>query len=488
MKVLFINPAAERYTRNIACPLGLLSIATYLKANGHTVKIADRTVRVTPIVKEFSDFEPDIIGVSVYSMKSFTDAISVSKAARLKKIPVVWGGAFSTLSPQLILNEGCVDYVSMGEGEQTWLELLEALSSGTPVHDVAGLAYLNNGETVITAQRDFLDLSVLPPLDFSFIDIEPYLTAMYGCKKVFCLYISKGCIGNCAFCYNKAFHRCTYRRRPIEHFLTEVKYLVENHGVDCIYLADELWCKNSAEMHEQCDAFLASGINFKWGVQTRVGIFDADDFKYMKKAGCLWVDFGIESGSPEMLKRIHKGIPYDKIEETFRSCADAGIISLANFIIGFPGETREQLSETVSLAQKIQSTQCTFFFFIPGPGSELYDELVESKKYTPPKNLAGYAKSKLFFSPNPNFSAVPANELKAVRAYFLWKGFSRKYFSEESNLYSIAKKDILDILNQLKGHSFRFCLSLLFVSAYEFLGIFINAHFHPFILKRYGLK
>ncbi len=469
-------------------PLGLLSIATYLQANGHTVKILDRTIRTTDFVKELNAFRPDAVGVSVISMKSFADAERVSLAAKRFGAAVIWGGMFASLDPAFIFKNIDIDFVSISEGEATWLEVVGALASGGELRSVPGLCYADNGAVVYTPERPFIDLSILPPIDFTLVDVEKYLGTMYGCKKTALLYMAKGCIGNCSFCFNKTFHRQCYRMRPVETFLQEVRFLIEHYGVDCIYFADELWCRNREEMRYQCDAFRNSGLDFKWGVQTRVGIFDADDFRYMKDSGCLWIDFGIETGSREMMKRIHKGIPYDRIAQTFHDCAEAGIITLANFIIGFPDETEAQLRDTVQMAKDIEATQKTFFFYMPGPGSPLYEELVADGRYVPPKNFKEYTRVKFFYSPKPNFSQVPTKELKAIRAYFLWKGFSRKFFSEEARSYDIAKKDVLDVLKQFRGHGLKFAWQLFWISAYEFSDIFFCAHCFPRVLRKYGLK
>ena len=187
-------------------------------------------------------------------------------------------------------------------------------------------------------------------------------------------------------------------------------------------------------------------------------------------------------------QKKQKNIPYDKIKETFEYCNDAGIISLANFIIGFPDETEEQFRETIEMAKSINSTQQTFFFFMPGPGSELYEKLVSEKKYTPPKTFREYTDIKFFYSPEPNFSRVPSKELKVVRAHFLWKGFSRKHFSDTARKYDIAKKDIEDVLRQFRGHDLKFAFNLFCTSVYEFSDIFLHAHCYPKILKKYNLK
>lgn len=488
MRVLFINPAMEKYTRQVSFPLGLMSIASYLKVNGHTVKIIDRTIKTTNIKKEIAAYRPDVVGVAVYSLKSFADAEKVTLEAKKQGALTVWGGIFASLDTEFVFNNIDVDFVSVGEGEQTWLELVNALEKGEDPKRVAGLAFKENGRVCFSQQREFIDLAILPPVDFTLVDVDKYLGPMYGCKKTALLYVSKGCYGQCTFCFNSQFHRRCHRMKPLETFFAEVKYLMENHGVDCIYLADELFGKTKEELHYICNAFIESGLGFKWVAQTRAGYFTLEEFRLMKKAGCVAVDFGIESGSPSMLKTIKKNIPYEKIKETFEFCKEVDIVSLANFIIGFPDETEEQFRETINMAMDIPSTQRTFFFFMPGPGSELYNSLVESGRYSPPKTFKEYTNVKFFYSPKPNFSKIPSKDLKAVRAYFLWKGFSRKYFSETSRTYDIAKKDIEDVLKQFKGHDLKFAIQLILISAYEFTDIFCWAHFFPSVYKKYNLK
>lgn len=488
MRILFVNPAMERYTRQVGFPLGLMSIATYLQENGHKVKILDRTIKTTNIKKELEEFRPDIVGVSVFSLKAFTDAEKVSNAAKNFGAKVVWGGIFVSLDTEFTFNNIDIDFISISEGEATWLDLVTTLESGGDPYSVAGLAYKKDGRVIYTPEREFMDLSLLPPIDFTLIDVDKYLGSMYGCKRTALLYLSKGCFGQCTFCFNKRFHRQCYRVRPVEVFLKEVEYLVNNHGVDCIYVADELFCKNRQEMLDICKAFKESGIKFKWGVETRVGIFEKDDFRIMKDAGCIWIAFGIETGSPSMMKKIKKNLPFDKIEQTFIDCKAVDLVSLANFIIGFPDETEEEFRETIDMAMRIATTQRTFFFYMPGPGSELYDELVASGRYKPPKTFRDYTNIRFFYSPKPNFSKIPSKDLKVVRSYFLWKGFSRKYFSETSRTYDIAKKDIVDVLKQFKGHNLRFAIQLILISAYEFLDIYFYAHFFPSIIKKYNIN
>ena len=146
MRVMFVNPGMTRYTRQVGLPLGLISIGTYLETHGHTVKIIDHTVKSSDIKKDLAEFRPDILGVSIISIKSFYDSEKVSLAAKEFGAKVVWGGVLPTMDPDFVFKNIGIDFISVGEGEKTWLELVEALEAGGDAKNVPGLAYYENGE------------------------------------------------------------------------------------------------------------------------------------------------------------------------------------------------------------------------------------------------------------------------------------------------------------------------------------------------------
>ena len=146
-------------------------------------------------------------------------------------------------------------------------------------------------------------------LDFSLIDVPAYSQYLYGCKNLMYVYLSKGCPARCTFCTNQLTHRCTYRRRRLEHFIDETRILVDEYGVDGLYFGDEVCFLTKEQVYEVCDAFRDSGFSFHWGFQTRIGILSEKEFQYAYDHGCRWIDFGIESGNPEQLQKMKKGIP-----------------------------------------------------------------------------------------------------------------------------------------------------------------------------------
>jgi len=156
--------------------------------------------------------------------------------------------------------------------------------------------------------------------------------------------------------------------------------------------------------------------------------------------------------------------------------------------VGFPGETVEELKETCTLVNKIKYTRFVCSYFSPLPGSEIYEKLVGEGRFSPPTELKSFLKSKIFYSPKPNLSEVRTLDLKVIRSYILWSSFKRKSFEKSGKIdYSLARKDIIDVLKSLRGHGFTEGVIQFFASAYEFLDIFFYANFFPGIRKKYGI-
>lgn len=490
MNVLFVNPKTEGYSRSVTTPLGLLSIASFLETNGFGVRLYDRTVEKVPLEKVLADVSPDMAGISLVSYLSIKDALAVSEQIKALGIPVIWGGPLASELPEAVLKNGCVDAVSLGEGEVTWLELADSVKDGrSGFGHIAGLALRGpDGACVRTPEREFIDLGELPDVDWSLVNVERYFQSSYGCKKMLYLYSAKGCPHNCAFCYNKDFHRCTYRKRPMDAVLREIRYLVQRHGMDGVYFADELWCRNVKEMHETCDSLRSLGLDFVWGGQTRIGLFKQEDFRYMYDAGCRWIFFGVESGSKRVLAEMNKHIAYDKIEQTFADCRKAGIVAIGSFIIGFPGETPEDAKETVDLINRLDTTLINLNYFIVVPGADIYYKLIEEGKYKPITDLKEVAERDPMKDLDYNYSSIPPLDIKVIQSRFMWRSFLSNNIKVDGKRNSFTKKVITDALKSVKNGTLKAFILSTWSAGTEFLRIFRYAHFYPGIRKKYGMK
>ncbi len=489
MNILLINPATVGYSRSVTAPLGLLSIASTLQSKGHKVRLYDRTVEKVKTKKVFEEFKPDLVGISLVSFKSVYDALELSEYAKKFSLPVVWGGPLASEIPETVLKHKCVDLVSIGEGEATWVELAEKYAKAeTDFSVVAGIALRNgNGETVLTSQRDFVDLAELPPIDWSLVDVPKYFQSSYECSKMLYLYCAKGCPHNCAFCYNKDFHRCTYRKRPLDMVLDEIKYLVENYGMDGVYFADEMWGRNRTEMRQICDSLRSLNLKFVWGCQTRIGVFTEEDFRYMYDSGCRWVFFGVESGSERILEKMNKRIPFDRIEETFSNCRKAGVIAIASFIVGFPDETVEDVAKTVELIEKLETPLINLNYFALVPGSDIYNKMLEDGRYPKITDLSQLADIRPIERNEYSFTTVPEKDLNVIRSWYMWRSFSAKSISKNTENFSFAKKVATDAIKQLKRSKLKdFTLSMI-SSAFELFSVIWYAHAYPKIMKKYGM-
>lgn len=472
-RILLIAPELKIFTDAPPLPIGLLSIGTYLSNKNYTVKVVNRSVKKENLKKLLAEFKPDIVGVSVISVQTLKDSISISKAVKKEGKPVVWGGPLASAIPEVALKEDYVDFVVIGEGEQTWLELVEKFDNND-FREIDGLAFKENGKTIINGDRKPLLNSEIPVINYNLIDINRYPISHFDCERMIWISAGKGCPNNCSFCYNKDFHKCKYRKRPIDDVLDEIRYLSENYGIDGVSFADELFFKDKHELRYVCDKIRDSKIDFVWGCFLRVGEWDKEDFEYMYQSGCRWILFGIESGSESTLKRIHKGISLSEIEPTIIKCYEAGISPWASFIIGLPDETVDELKKTIELGKKLAKYRCrvSFNYFTPVIGSDLYKELVKSGRKPELQNLndlCGSAWNNLY----ENYSQIPTRDLKVLSACGTFWSAGSQFFNKEANenknIIWWVTKVIKVIINNYRKHGIRLLINWLYSMAITFI-------------------
>lgn len=488
MKALFFFPATGYYTRALSNPLGLLSIATFLKRRGHEVKIVDRNIEKVNLSRLLEAFRPDAVGVSVMSARGIRDAVEISKRVKARGIPVIWGGQMPSMQPEMALSCAFVDHVAMGEGEYVWLDIMDALSAGETLDGIPGIAGRGaDGAVHAEPCRDFADLNELGTLDFSLLKMEKYTQTYLGCKKMVYLYSAKGCPGNCAFCSNPFFHKSTFRKRPVQYVLQELKYLTDHYGVDGVYFSDELWCLKREDMRAFCSGLREYGVRIRFGIQLRIGIFNEEDFRLLYDSGCRWVFFGIESGNAEMQKRIHKHLDLNKVRETFEITDRVGLTSFASMIIGYPDETEEQLRDSVRLMNSVKASMRPVYHFTPLPGTEFYNEVVSRGIYTPPKTLKEMTRVIETESLGVNLSQVPDRDLKVIRSWYNWRAFSDKQAVKSDKKFEFAFDTVKSGLHSIsmKGPVSFFVNGL---SAFkEFVSTFWYSHAYPSVIRKYGL-
>jgi hypothetical protein len=291
----------------------------------------------------------DIIGFSVHTT-SFV--FSTHIASRIKTIDpkkiVIFGGPECRREekhPESFLqNPGRGDYIVLGEGEITLVEIIENIRKGGSLLNCKGVVICEDGQLKFTGEREEIkDLDILPMPDFSLFPLEKYLH-----KNSLPLLTSRGCIKRCVFCVDIS-HQQTYRCRSYEKVVKEILYCYKNYNLRRLKFSDLLLNGNLQFLEGMCNGLMSSGIKDLFWNGSMIIRSDMPRylFKKMYKSGCRSIAFGVESASPKVLKLMNKNYGLNDLVKNLRYCKQVGILSSTNWIVGFPGESREDIWNTM---------------------------------------------------------------------------------------------------------------------------------------------
>ena len=397
--VCLISPPSRAHSRRP--PLALMMLASYLEKEGFSSEIIDiKTDSFSPvegeaekeiirkIIENVGKSRPSIIGLSAFC-HDINENIELAKMLRenFKDSTIVFGGIQPTLTPQnFLFTGGPVDYVIMGEGEETLAELAGKIKKGEDCGKVMGIAFLKKGKVVKTECRPLIEnLDELPWPAYGKIDMEYYLKPnIYAIRffllSAFYVFSTRGCPALCKFCANKNLWKESgkgkiIRFRSAKKIVDEIEFLSKKYGMDAIYLYDDNFLIDKKRVYEFCGELKKRKIKLIWACNARVDNITEEIVKKMRDAGCIQFDFGVESGSIKCLNSVNKNITIKQIEDAFRICRKYNMRTLANFMFNFPGETEEDVKLTHELAERIKSTEYSFAIMTPYPGTDIYDDL-----------------------------------------------------------------------------------------------------------------
>ncbi len=352
-------------------PLGLYYIGSLLIENGYNTEIVNLADNKENLVAWFQKIlkheHPDIIGFSVTNPNRL-NAMDCARAARLI-LPdtfIVFGGPAPTFLTKYFLT-ACpdIDFIVIGEGEITFLELVTALEK-KPYQDfeqIKGLVYRKNNAIFKTSPRPYiknLDSLVHPSKHF----VYPYLA------------MSRGCPGKCTFCGSPKFWgRSSVRFHSARWFADEVQTLVKK-GVTHFYISDDTFTMDKDRIIEFCELIIKKKLDITWNAISRTDFIDEDILLAMRKAGCIQLSFGVESGSQKIRKLLGKPIQQEKIIQAFFLTRSYGILPRAYFIYGSPGETDQTIQESIDLLNSIKPLSAIFYLLVIFPGTHLYQSAV----------------------------------------------------------------------------------------------------------------
>lgn len=374
MKVAIIAPP---YTLSEcpAPPLGVTYIAAAFEASGAEVKIIDYIVsRYSPakLFKELDSFRPDVVGSTSVTL-NFPVAAEILKLAKNYDpsiITVIGGPHVSFETTNTLKNFPEIDLIVTCEGEATVFELMSTKMDKSKWKGIKGIAFRDCGEVINTGFRNFIDdLDSMPLPSRHLLSHSRYLALGYPISII----TSRGCPYSCVFCLGRRMVGKKVRRRSASLIANEIEDIL-SYGWTRINIADDLFTSSKQKVREVCEEIRNRGLKFTWSAFARVNTVDREMLELMKEAGCDSVSFGVESGHPDMLKRIKKNISLEHVKKAIALCKETGIIPHASFIAGLPGESLETLLATKEFARSLDLLH-GYHFLTPFPGTTVREEI-----------------------------------------------------------------------------------------------------------------
>jgi radical SAM superfamily enzyme YgiQ (UPF0313 family) len=372
VRILFLEVDTERAWA--VASVGPAFIGAYLREHGHEVSLLRASVDMgeADVVERVREAAPDLLGVSLTTRQWLRGRDLVAAIRAVVDLPVVAGGLHPTFSPEEVLASAGFDYVCLGEGEEAMLELVEALDAGG---DTAGIGNLwRRGGERPPLRPPFEPIDALPFAARDLLD-EPRGTVHMATQR--------GCPFPCTYCaariYKELYEEVgTYgRRRSHENVLAELEALRDDGRLGYVIFLDDTFTIK----HRWVREFLAlyrERIRAPFSLHARVETVNERLLGELAAAGCQQITYGVESGSERIRREVmRRPVTNDRFREVFRWTREAGIMLTANFMLGLPGETREDLQQTLDLAEELDVLDFGYFVFYPYPGTHLFRVCVD---------------------------------------------------------------------------------------------------------------
>lgn len=435
--VLLVNPAytekvyqVKRSPSGLRPPLGLAYIASYLERAGFCVEILDANAEFLTI-KETSEriikSPAKYIGVNAVSiMMPVVCEISRQVKSKDKGKFIFIGGPHVTFMPEDTL-KNCpeIDLVVRGEGEITTLDIIKTLENRGDLSHVKGIAFRRGDEVFCTPERELIEnideipfpaRHLLPRQLYS----QDFLTDL-GFKNIQCdaVITARGCPNRCVFCSSSAFWK-RVRARSSENVVAELEFLKKQYDIKYVNFLDDTIVLTAKRMTDICNLMLEKKLDINWSCYARVTHITPELVALMKKAGCRFVQFGVESGNQEVLKKIQKNITLDEVRRAVKITKEAGLKVMCDFMIGLPGDTRETIQQTIDFAKEISPNFAFFSMLTPFPGTPLYEEYLREGKLK-----KGYIWKNMSLHERTTFGTA---ELSSEELQKLYAGAHRQFY------------------------------------------------------------
>ncbi len=442
-RILMIRPG-ERFIRmGFAQPLGFLYLISVLREHFpdmFEIKLIEQALydlTVDDIARKIKKFQPDIICISCMSVEAneMREVAAMCKTAA-PDAPVWLGGPHGSIFYDIELESGNFDAVCIGEGEHTFIEMIERWLEEKTLEDVSGLAIMKDGKVFKTPPREYIqDLDSLPLPAWDMVDLDLYgrqisMNGFVAAMPWALVFTTRACPYHCIYCHNLFGKKV--RKRSIERVLDEIELLTKTYGIKEIHIVDDIFNLDRERAKKICDEIVGRDIKIKIAFPNglRGDQMDKELIQKLKKAGCYSITYAIETASPRLQKRIKKNIKLDKLKEVIEWTDAEGIITQGFCMLGFPGETVEEMKMTIDYTLKTKLSRAWFFTVVIYPRTGLYDMAVEEY---PDFDFDGIDFFNLrYWAEDPFY-----NKLTGIDVYKIQRDAYRAFFLRPSIIFKI---------------------------------------------------
>ena len=425
-------------------PLGIQTLAPILRLHGHHVRMFDTChpqMKSKHILQAVKEQQPDVIAFSLLSATTYKTTKSMTRQIKTvaPRTPIILGGVFASMNAaQILMDCESVDCVGIGEGEELLPDYLENLENPGAV---AGLVWRKGDEIISNEPRPLLDdLDKFPYADrtslpIDYIEALPLdIPAVFSLDKFCTIQTTRGCPFNCIYCDIPAYSNNRWRYRSPEHVLGEMQEL-NDMGFRSIYLTDDHFLLKRDRIKDICNGIIERKLDFQWSCEGRVDSNAIDQMALMSRANCIALMFGIEAGTQKILDRLGKRQTIDQIERAVREAKKNGIQRTHGFfLIGSPGETKEDIMESFRFAARLPLDTFNFGRLCVYRGTPLWKEYIEHGIIDDQRDWY-----KWFKCSDIDPTVLPGEELNRIRMKGYAMLFARRVLSRPIQSYKLIR-------------------------------------------------
>lgn len=429
------------------------------ESNIHEYFIGKNVNIYEDFIKIIEDYKPDLIAASVID-STITFTLDFIKLIKDKKIPILFGGVGATFAYEKILNSNLVNFVCIGEGEKTIVELCEKLNLKQDCSKIKNIYIKKDDKIIKNPLRLLIDINKTPTPDFSIYEYYRFYRPFFGkVRRILAVDMDRGCPFSCTYCAAPALRDLTikenigkyYRIKSFNKIFNEINELVEKYKINHLLFNSETFTALPTKQFKIFANRYKKEVNLPFSCQSRLDTINKEKAKLLYEMGCKSIALGLEHGSEKIRKELlNKKLSNKRILKSFEELSKYDIIPGINIMIGLPDETRENVFETISLTRKVSKIlnkkhTTNVFTFLPFHGTKLREFSIKKGYITGDEDIpiSFFDKSLL------NMSSMSKDEIYGLEKTFVLYVLLPKSYYNDIKIAEQNNKEGYDMFNKL---------------------------------------